>query len=181
MRYFVRATEVAKDTYTSYWDVGRCIWGPLDGAAVYSEEDVKESGVTTDEGNVRLGFYKQSSWVPKGRWEELPMQIRMRSVEEINEERDRRYEEDQKAEETRDERYDRLIFDGARDLADQFRNDESGMILTLNAFGVSEENLKSVLSAMCAPDYSEAMYRGKMCDEGVIEALKDCLRPLHGF
>lgn len=94
MRCFVRAAEIASDTYTSYWDCGRHEWGSISNAAVYSEEDVKESGVTTGDGNVRLGYLKQSSFVPKGRWEELPMQIRMRTAGEIIEEFDRRWTED---------------------------------------------------------------------------------------
>ena len=35
--------------------------------------------------------------------------------------------------------------------------------------------------AQNSPDYDPENYRGKMCDEAVIETLKDCLRPLYGF
>jgi len=78
--------------------------------------------------------------------------------------------------------YDRLIFDGARDLAVAHGRNVSSMRSALEAMGVTDQQLLDIVGRnQTADDYEEIGYRGAMCDEGVIEALKDCLRPLHGF
>ncbi len=79
------------------------------------------------------------------------------------------------------ERYDRLIYDGARDLAFKNRKNIRQMHADLLKLGAPMNAINDVIEAMQSPDYYEENYRGKKCDEGVIEALKDCLRPLHGF
>jgi hypothetical protein len=79
-------------------------------------------------------------------------------------------------------RYDTFIFDGARDLAAKHGQDVPSMRAELMAMGVTDsELLFAVEDAQSNPDYELENYRGAKCDEGVIEALKDCLRPLYGF
>lgn len=79
-------------------------------------------------------------------------------------------------------RYDKLIFDGARDLAVKHGRDVIDMRLELMGMGVTNRDLLyAVEDAQSSPDYETKYYRGKMCDEAVIETLKDCLRQLHGF
>lgn len=77
--------------------------------------------------------------------------------------------------------YDVKIYDGARDLAVKYRGDAAGMANHLRAIGASAQNIYAVCEAMASPEYFEDDYRGAMVDEGVIEALKDTLRPLNGF
>ena len=80
------------------------------------------------------------------------------------------------------DRYDRLIFDGARDLAVRYGQDVNAMRLALTNMGITDHILLyAVEEAQVSPDYELDTYRGAMCDEGVIETLKDCLRPLYGF
>lgn len=84
--------------------------------------------------------------------------------------------------ETRDERYERLIYDGARDLAVKHGRHRIDMRNELIEMGVRDFRLlDAVMEAQKSPYYKLSLYRGKECDEGVIEALKDCLCPLHGF
>ena len=77
--------------------------------------------------------------------------------------------------------YDILIDDGARDLAIKYRGDIVGMRKALLALGIPALSIIKVLEAQQSPEYEEIKYRGGMCDEGVIESLKDCLRPIYGF
>lgn len=77
--------------------------------------------------------------------------------------------------------YDTKIYDGARDLAVQFRGDPQGMAAYLSGLGASGVEIIRVIDAMNDPEYFEDNYRGAMVDEGVVEALKDILRPIHGF
>jgi len=85
-------------------------------------------------------------------------------------------------EESREDRYDRLIYDGARDLAAEYKRRIQPMRDKLIEMGVRDANLlDAVVDAQVSPHYQPSNYRGEMCDEGLIEALKDCLRPLHGF
>jgi hypothetical protein len=79
-------------------------------------------------------------------------------------------------------RYDTFVFDGARDLAAKFGQDVLGMRTELMAMGVTNRDLLyAVEDCQTHPDYELENYRGARCDEGVIESLKDCLRPLYGF
>lgn len=87
-------------------------------------------------------------------------------------------DKDQKAKE---ERYERLVYDQARDISDRFRGDPDGMRKHLGLFRGNKELVDAVVEAMNDPDYEEIMYRGKMCDEGVIEALKNYLRAFYDF
>jgi hypothetical protein len=77
--------------------------------------------------------------------------------------------------------YDLLIFDGARDLAVEHGRDTQSMERALQDLGIPQDRINAVLEAQNSADYYENLYRGEMCDEGVIETLKDCLRPLNGF
>ena len=78
-------------------------------------------------------------------------------------------------EESREDRYDRLIYDGARDLAAEHKRRIQPMRDKLIEMGVRDANLlDAVVDAQVNPNYQPS-------DEGLIEALKDCLRPLHGF
>jgi len=81
------------------------------------------------------------------------------------------------------ERYERLIYDGARDLAAKYGQDTQGMRLALVGLGgnIDLELLREVMLAQRSPDYELENYRGHQCDEGVIEAVKDYLRVVHGF
>jgi hypothetical protein len=79
------------------------------------------------------------------------------------------------------ERYDREVFDGARDLAVRYRNDPEGMAMALVLMGATVEEYTAVVSAMNDPDYYEDDYRGEQCDEGVIEGIKEVLRYRYGF
>lgn len=81
------------------------------------------------------------------------------------------------------ERYERLIYDGARDLAAKYGQDTQGMRLALIglAGNIDLELLREVMRAQQSPDYDLENYRGAQCDEGVIEAVKDYLRAVHGF
>ncbi len=72
--------------------------------------------------------------------------------------------------------YDRLVYDAARDLAVKYRRNTSGMRKALFDLGVNVDLADRVADAQQSPEYEEIMYRGQMCDEGVIETLKDCLR-----
>lgn len=74
-------------------------------------------------------------------------------------------------------RYDSLIFDSARDLAAKHGRNIIAMRTELRSMGVINCNLLyEVGIAQSSPLYYLENYRGKMCDEGVIETIKDCLR-----
>lgn len=78
-------------------------------------------------------------------------------------------------------RYDREVYDAARDLAVTHRKNRRTMSAALMALGFTEDETIVVKQKQAAPDYWEDEYRGKMCDEGVIEALKEGLRRINGF
>lgn len=82
---------------------------------------------------------------------------------------------------TKDRRYEKLVFDGARDLAVAYRDDHRAMALAFRNMGASETDVRAVVNSMRSPAYDEEMYRGEMCDEGVIEDLKVILRKIHSF
>ena len=77
--------------------------------------------------------------------------------------------------------YESKIYDGARDLAVRFKGRPLDMRQELLIMGGAGAEVNAVVDAMNDPEYEETMYRGAMVDEGVIEALKDVLRPLNGF
>lgn len=79
-------------------------------------------------------------------------------------------------------RYETFVYDGARDLAAKYGQDVPGLRAELVAMGVTNQHLLHMVEAsQIDPDYEVENYRGAKCDEGVIESLKDCLRPLYGF
>jgi hypothetical protein len=80
-------------------------------------------------------------------------------------------------------RYDTLVCDSARMLATQYKKDVRGLQRHLEALGVSDEgHLYGVREMQTDKDYAEcADGYGLVYDEGVYEAIKECLRPLHGF
>lgn len=79
-------------------------------------------------------------------------------------------------------RYDYFIFDGARDLAADHGQDVHGLRNALLCKGVIDFNaLDIVTNCQSHKDYFPENYRGRMCDVDVIEAIKDCLRPIYGF
>lgn len=76
-----------------------------------------------------------------------------------------------------DQLYDTIVYDGARDLAALFGKDIKGLLTALvyltNGFG----SLDAVIEAHRS-QCELVNYRGKMCDEGLIEVLKECMRPI---
>lgn len=87
-----------------------------------------------------------------------------------------------------DNMYDRLIYDGARDLAADAGRDVAKLRAALVAMGMTDELLLEDVALSQQEDdatdewsggYQEENYRGKMVDIGVIEAVKDCLRVIH--
>jgi hypothetical protein len=78
-------------------------------------------------------------------------------------------------------KYDLLVFDGARNLAVAYRNDTDGMRTALQNMNAPIPLINEVIREMNDPAYKETNYRGEMCDEAVIEALKDILRHIYGF
>ncbi len=80
-------------------------------------------------------------------------------------------------------RYDTLVCDAARILATQYKKDVKGLRTHLEALGCTDEGrLEGVREMQTDKDYrvSRDGY-GLRYDEGVYEAIKDCLRPIHGF
>lgn len=77
--------------------------------------------------------------------------------------------------------YEKLIYDGARDLAELGKKDANALCVKLELMGVSPAMNTTVMLALTSEDYNETLYRGAMVDEGVVEALKECLRLVHGF
>lgn len=74
-------------------------------------------------------------------------------------------------------KYDRVVFDGARVIGELCKGVPAQMRATLLGLGGDPAKVEQVCQAMCDPAYDESYYRGAMLDEGVIEALKDVLRP----
>ncbi len=85
------------------------------------------------------------------------------------------------SDEDRSERYDRLIYDGARFFAEMFKDAPGLMKRSLIGAGGDRSKINAVIIAMGSPDYEETFYRGAMLDEAVVEAIRDVLRPLAGF
>ena len=79
------------------------------------------------------------------------------------------------------ERYETLVYDGARDLAVKYQ--KAGVMLkrVLLELGAPEDLADAAGRATYAPEFELAPYRGAACDEGVVEAVKDCLRVVYGF
>lgn len=76
--------------------------------------------------------------------------------------------------------YDAVVFDGARDLANTYGQNITGLRQALLALGITDMKLlQEVATQQLHPDYFLDTYRGKKCDEGVVEAVKECLRPLY--
>jgi hypothetical protein len=80
-------------------------------------------------------------------------------------------------------RYDVLIYGQSALLAAEFGKDTKGLRETLEALGVTDEHkLEGVREAQTDKEYEESRDgRGLNYDEGVYEAIKDCLRPVYGF
>ena len=80
-------------------------------------------------------------------------------------------------------RYDVLIYGQAALLAAQFQKDVKGLRETLEALGVRDKaSLAGVALMQTAKDYYRTRDgRNLWYDEGVYEAIKDCLRPIYGF
>lgn len=80
-------------------------------------------------------------------------------------------------------RYDTLVIGQAALLAAAFKKNIEGLRETLEALGVTDRNdLAGVEEAQTHKDYWEDTDgRGLTYDEGVYEAIKDCLRPVYGF
>jgi hypothetical protein len=77
--------------------------------------------------------------------------------------------------------YESKIYDGARDLAVAHRDEPMAMFHALEDLGAPPEDCHEVMQAMLSSGYRETLYRGAMCDEAVIEALKAALRAVHGY
>ena len=78
--------------------------------------------------------------------------------------------------------YDKFIFDGAKNLAVMYGQDVTGMQLALFNLGVRDNSLLyKVELAQTSLDYEPKYYKGVMCDEGVVDAVKDCLLIVHEF
>jgi len=80
-------------------------------------------------------------------------------------------------------RYDVLIYGQAALLAAEHGQDVRSLRATLMALGVTDKGqLASVREAQSDKDYCKTEDgRGLRYDEGVYEAVKDCLRPVYGF
>lgn len=78
------------------------------------------------------------------------------------------------------DQYDRLVYDGARFFAEMCKGDARRMYASLIGLGANSVDVNRVIDAMQG-DQEEILYRGAVVDEGVIEAIKDALRPLAGF
>lgn len=80
-------------------------------------------------------------------------------------------------------RYDVLIYGQAALLAARFEKDVKGLRETLEALGVKNKaRLAAVAEMQTAKDYRRTRDgRNLWYDEGVYEAIKDCLRPIYGF
>lgn len=80
-------------------------------------------------------------------------------------------------------RYDVLIYGQSALLAAEHGKDVNGLRKTLEALGVTnEDHLAGVAEAQTDKEYSATKDgRGLRYDEGVYEAVKDCLRPVYGF
>lgn len=82
-------------------------------------------------------------------------------------------------------RYDRLVYDGARFLAETFKElprevDRITRVMSvLTSLGATYREVKYVVWNLSRPDYTETSYRGAMLDEGVVESLKSILRRIH--
>lgn len=68
------------------------------------------------------------------------------------------------------------LYDSARDLAVKHGRNTASMAEDLCEMGATPSEICAVMDAQVSSDYQETYYRGAMCDEGVIEALKDFLR-----
>ena len=80
-------------------------------------------------------------------------------------------------------RYEVLIYGQGALLAAEYGRDVKGLRKTLEALGVTDEgHLAGVVEAQINNDYRASRDgRGLRYDEGVYEAIKDCLRPVYGF
>jgi hypothetical protein len=82
MRHFVRSHEFPGDNYTSYWCGGRHEWTDLGSATVFTETEMKSFSGT----KVTLDHNGSDYYVPsEGRWQELPLRVRTRTSEEMDE------------------------------------------------------------------------------------------------
>jgi hypothetical protein len=85
---------------------------------------------------------------------------------------------------TNQEAYERLVFDGAANLArhgqdTQGMQDELEGLYTHKNMTPNQDLITEVLEAQQASNYHPVIYRGVMADEGVIECLKDILREVY--
>lgn len=80
-------------------------------------------------------------------------------------------------------RYDVLIYGQAALLAAEHGKNTKSLRATLEALGVTDEGqLDGVREAQTDKEYRKTKDgRGLRYDEGVYEAVKDCLRPVYGF
>lgn len=80
-------------------------------------------------------------------------------------------------------RYDTLVIGQAALLASAFKQNVEGLRETLEALGVTDPvHLAGVWESQTHKDYvEETDGRGLTYDEGVYEAIKDCLRRVYGF
>ena len=80
-------------------------------------------------------------------------------------------------------RYDVLIYGQAALLAAEHGRNIKSLRATLEALGITHEGyLEEVREAQRDKDYRAIRDgRGLRYDEGVYEAIKDCLRPVYGF